>query len=55
MKISSEDPMFNQATSVREGNQILQVNQEITTNRIRGNQITRTPYRHPNHKRKHLN
>jgi len=54
-KISSEDPMINQATFVTKGNHILQVNQEIDTNKVRVNQITRTPYLHPNHKRKHLN
>jgi len=55
MDISREDPMINQVTFVPRGNQILQVNQEINTNKIRGNQITRTPYQHPNHKSTHLN
>lgn len=47
--------MINQATSIQEGNQIPQVNQEITTNKLRGHHITKTLYRHPNHKSRHLN
>lgn len=41
--------------STPERNQIPLVNQEMSTNSLRGNQITRTPYEHPNDKSKHLN
>lgn len=44
IEILCEDPTINQALFVRERNQMPQVNQEITTRKIMGNHITRTPY-----------
>ena len=54
-KIPSEDLETNEATSVREENHIPKINQENTTGMIRENRVTRTPYRHPNHKSRCLN
>jgi len=54
-KISSEDPTINHTTSIAKGNQILKVNQENNTRKIRENQSTSTPYQHLNHKSRQLN
>jgi myosin heavy subunit len=54
LKIPSEDPMTNQATSMREENHIPKLNQENATSMIRENHVIRTPYRHPNHKSRYL-
>ena len=45
---------INQSTSMCEENCIPKLNQENTTSMIRENNVIRTPYRHPNHKRRHL-
>jgi hypothetical protein len=45
---------INQATSMHEENHIPKLNQENTTSMIRENNVIRTPYRHPNHKRRYL-
>jgi hypothetical protein len=44
---------INQGTSMHEKNHILKLNKENTTNMIRENNVTRNPYRHPNHKRRY--
>jgi hypothetical protein len=54
LEIPSEDPMTNQATSMREENHIPKLNQENATSMIRENHVIRTPYRHPNHKSRYL-
>jgi len=54
-EISSEDQVINQVTSIPKGNHIPQLNQKVATNKLKGNHITGTPYRHPNHKNKHHN
>lgn len=54
-EIPIEVSMIYQETSMHQGNHITKENQEISTNIIRENKVTLTPYQSLNHKRKHLN
>jgi hypothetical protein len=53
--LTNKSLAINNATSVQEENKMPKENQENATNMIRKNHAIRTPYRHPNHKRRYLN
>jgi hypothetical protein len=53
--LTNRSSSINNATSVHEENKTLKVNQENATSTIRESHATKTPYRHPNHKRRHFN
>jgi hypothetical protein len=56
MEITSVNLAIKEATSTyKEEKHTLKLNQEYSKNIIQENNVIRTPYRHPNHKSKHLN
>jgi hypothetical protein len=53
--LTNKNSTINKATPRHEEEIISKVNQENATSTIRENHVTRTPYRHPNHKSRYLN
>jgi len=53
--LTNQNSTINKVTSTHEENHRLKLKEHNATSMIKGNNIIRTPYRHPNHKRKYIN
>jgi hypothetical protein len=53
--LTNQNSTINKVTSTHEENHISKLKEQNATSMIKGNNIIRTPYRHPNHKRKYIN
>jgi hypothetical protein len=53
--LTNQNSTINKVTSTHEENHIAKLKEQNDTSMIKGNDIIRTPYQHPNHKRKYIN